>query len=157
MRRLVEGIILAAMLAVVVLGPPAFAHASATSDQLLASAQSTYLKILEAQQAGGNVTSLTNTMNQALALIGEGQSVEGTDPATAAGLYQQAGSLIQEVNQQLPQVESAGRAAEQAELLWLGAFLVSITAVGGLVYFFGSRVFWNVWVRLHRGWVVKKA
>jgi hypothetical protein len=138
------------------LGQPLVALASPSSDQLLARVDSAYVRILQAQHAGGNVTELTGMLNQALVLIKQGEGMEATDQAGAADRYQQASLLIQTVDDLAPQVESAGMAAEQSQLFWLLAFLAALAAVGGLVFAFGGRVFWRVWIRLHRDWLVKK-
>jgi hypothetical protein len=145
------------VLLLLALGPAAVTWASPASDQALANAEAAYLKVLAAERAGGNVTSLVEMMNQALSLISQAQGIEASNPSEAASLYSQANSLIQEVQQQAPQVESAGAAAQQSQLLWLSAFLIALAVAGAAVFFFGSRVFWRAWIRLHRDWVVKKA
>jgi hypothetical protein len=146
-----------ALLLVVTALPMGFATASTASDQALSQVQQTYLKLLSAGQEGANVTILVNETDEALSLISSAEALEGVNASQAASLYQQAATLIQQVNSQIPSETNSGREAAQAELIWLAAFLASLAVVGGLVYFCGSRIFWTLWIRLHRGWTVRKA
>jgi hypothetical protein len=132
-------------------------RASSSSDRLLSEVSSSFAKVQTIEREGGNVTAVVGQLNMALVLISGGQSVEANDPSGAQSAYNQAEALIQSVGQQLPIVERQGIASAQSEVAWLAVTLAALTALGLTVYFRGSRIYWSLWVRAHRGWLVKKA
>ena len=128
---------------------------SITSAQLYYEIGTTYARIQTIEGKGGNVTSVVDQLNQALALVAAGETYETGVPDQAQALYQQAESIVQSVNQELPGVESQGIASAQSEVFWLAFTLAALAAIGIGIYFFGGRVFWSLWVRFHRDWTVK--
>ncbi len=132
------------------------AWSSATSDQLLQEISSTYSRVSSIEGEGGNVTAMVAQLNQAISFVNLGISLEGTDAGAAQSAYQQARSILQLVDLEMPGVESAGIAASQSAVFWLVVTLVSLGAAGVLALLFGRRAFWAVWIRLHQDWVVSK-
>ncbi len=130
--------------------------ASTESAQLYSEIGTTYARVQTIEGEGGNVTGVVGQLNQALALVAAGEANETGAPDQAQALYQQAESIIQSVNQELPGVESRGKASAQSEVFWLAFTLGALAAIGIGIYFFGGRIFWSLWVRSHRDWTVKK-
>jgi hypothetical protein len=131
--------------------------ATSTADQLYSEIASTFAKVRSIEKEGGNVTGVVGQLNQALSLVSVGLATGISDPAKAQSSYQQAESLVQSVNQELPVVEKEGIATAQSEILWLAFSLIGLTAAGVGICLFGGRVFWALWIRTHKGWRVKKA
>jgi hypothetical protein len=130
--------------------------AGVNSSQLYADIDSTYARVRTIEGEGGNVTGVVAQLNQALSLVATGETYKTVAPDQAQALYQQAESIIQSVNQELPDVGNGGIASARSEVFWLAFPLAALTAIGIGIYFFGGRVFWYLWVRFHRDWVVKK-
>jgi hypothetical protein len=132
------------------------ASAQSVSDALVA-VNRAFADVSRAESSGANVTQLVQELNQALLLINQGESIQGSDPSQASSLFQQASAIASTVEEQIPSALVEGQAATRAELFWLGAYLVGISVACVLIYLFGSRVFWTLWLRTHRSWVVRKS
>jgi len=126
---------------------------SATLNSALIAIQNAFAQVSRAESQGANVTQQVSELNQALQLVQMGENENST---VSEQYYSQAINLATQVVQQLPQATRQGQAAAQLELTWLGLLLGGLAAAGIIVYFFGSMVFWRLWVRTHRGWMVRK-
>jgi hypothetical protein len=100
--------------------------------------------VSEAEEAGGDVSALIGDLRNALELINGGGEEE----------LDLAESLIESVLAEAPAVSEAGAASARISLLYVGT-VVGLVAVGAiLVWRFGPRVFWSLWLRSKRGWRV---
>ncbi len=115
-----------------------------------------YGAVLNAEQSGGNVTSLVATLNRAVALVQQADQVNATDPARAQSLYSQASTLAQQVISAAPAVAAAGRASVLDAQIELGIETAVLAALAVLAYLFVPRLFWRYWSRTHSDWRVKK-
>ena len=135
---------------------PAFAASNQNSASVRVQIAQAYSTVLGAEQKGGNVTSLVATLNNAISLVQEADSVNSTNPARAQALYAQASSIVQQVLQGSPAVATAGAAAAQNAGLALAIETAVLVALAVLAYLYTPRVFWTLWYRAHRGWRVSK-
>ncbi|MDG6929224.1 MAG: hypothetical protein JRN29_04155 [Nitrososphaerota archaeon] len=147
--RLFAACLLALLLAALL---PLPAH-GASPAPALGSIQGAYVKVLQAEQEGANVSVQVSELNQALALVQQG---EASNQTRAAQLYGRAQAMASAVEAQLPQAIAQGQAAARTELILLGSYLGGIAVAVGAIYFYGGRVFWTVWIRLHRDWTVRR-
>lgn len=146
--------LLLAFLLISLVSSTAYAE-SANSSQLLAQAQSIFLKLRAAEQQGANVTSLAEQMNQAFILIELGNTVNSTNPSVASSYYQQATQMMQSVDSSIPQAIAQGRASNQAEMIYLASYFGVLAAAGFFSYFYLPKLFWRFWLRMHGNWEVK--
>jgi len=116
-----------------------------------------YSSVLNAEQNGGNVSSLVAKLNAAISLVQQADSINGTNPSKAHTLYAQASSLASQVVQASPSVAAAGRAFVGGTQLALVVETVGLAGLALVIYRFGSRLFWTLWLRAHKTWRVKKA
>lgn len=115
-----------------------------------------YAAVLQAEASGGNVTYLVKTLNSAVTLVQQGDLVNGTDPGRAQALYSQASSLAQQVIQNSSAVAASGRASVANAQIALGVETAALAALAVVAYVYTPRVFWRLWLRIHRDWRVKK-
>ncbi|MDA4126920.1 MAG: hypothetical protein OK452_06935 [Thaumarchaeota archaeon] len=116
-----------------------------------------YSAVLTAEQDGGNISSLVATLNTAISLVQQADSINDTNPSKAQALYAKAASLASQVVQASPSVAAAGRASVGAAQLALVAETVALIGIAVVTYRFGPRLFWTVWLRAHRTWKVRKS
>jgi len=115
-----------------------------------------YTSVLGVEQKGGNVTLAVASLNNAISLVQEADSINSTDPARAQALYAQASAVAQQVIGGSPAVAAAGTASVQSAEVALGVETVILVALAVLAYLYTPRVFWTLWFRAHRGWRVSK-
>ena len=102
--------------------------------------------VVVAENAGGDVSELVQELNAIITLLETGGAV---DPAVFE-------SIIVELISQASQVQRSGVSETRQSLIISGSVVLVLLASAGLVWFYGSRVFWSVWLRIKRGWVVKR-
>jgi len=97
--------------------------------------------VAEADAKGGNVTSLVIELNDALTLLEKGEA-DGDE-----GLIHDAISKAEEVIAEAPIIAEQGEEVAQARLVetLLVLSLLAISAV--IVWRYGSRIFWELWMR----------
>ena len=111
-----------------------------------------YKALVEADNAGGDISKLTDQLNLALNLTSQAQSLIISDPQQAQTLALQAQSLAQNVTQQAS--NATGEGLFQRPLI-VGASIAFLLAGGILVYLFGPKAFWKVWLRLRKNYRVR--
>jgi len=150
----VHPVAVAIILATVLVGSaPALAQSAGS---VHAQIDQAFLAVHAAEADGGNVTSLVSTLNQAISLTERADSLNSTNPQSAAPMYSQAYSLASSVLQGAPTVAAQGRATVSASTTEFYSETVVLAALAVVAYFFTSRVFWRAWLRAHKGWRVKK-
>jgi hypothetical protein len=115
-----------------------------------------FVAVHAAQSDGGNVTSLVSTLNQAINLTERADKLNSTNPQGAASLYTQAYSLASSVLQAAPAVATQGRATVSTSTIEFYGETVLLGAFALAAYFFTPRIFWRIWLRIHKGWRVEK-
>ena len=135
---------------------PANPASSQTSATVRAQIAQAYTLVLRAEQKGGNVSSLVVSLNTAISLVQEADSINSTDPSRAEILYALSSSLALQIIQGSPAVAAAGAASVQNAELALGVETGVLVALAVLAYLYTPRVFWTLWLRAYRGWRVGK-
>ncbi len=110
-----------------------------------------YKALLKAENAGADISKLTDQLNQALNLISQSQALTSSSPQQAHALALQAQTLAQNITQQASTLKSEGLAQNP---LIIGASIASLLAGGILVYLFGPKAFWKIWLRLRKNYRV---
>ena len=106
--------------------------------------------IVDAYNAGGNVTSLVSKLNDALDLISRADEVASEDPELAHSLISQANSTLTQILEEAPEVAEEGRRRVFIGRVVLTSSAVAAAVVGVSAYIYGPRLFWRLWVRLRR-------
>ena len=110
-----------------------------------------------AQQNGGNVTTLVETLNSAIALVQKAQSENSTNPSQATADLQSAIQLAQQVSSEAPSIGQAGAAARQLVVEESVAGIIAIGILGALVYLYGGRIYRIIWFILYSNHVVRRS
>jgi hypothetical protein len=103
---------------------------------------SAYSLVAKAEANGGDVLGLVKKLNEAASFVNIG------DPIS----LNKALSLILEVEGSIRGVEDSGAMAVTYRNISIAASLAMIAVIGTLIYFYGSRVFWSLWLRSRKGW-----
>ena len=120
-----------------------------------ASVASAFQSLYSAEKSGGNVTSLTVQLNQAVALIQKAQSENSTDPSLATADLQNATSIANQVASESVAVGQSGASAlRMRDSESIASAIVIVVAVI-LVYIYGGRIFRRVWFLLYRSYLVR--
>jgi len=118
---------------------------AASSSDVRASFASAFAEVKRAEQSGGDVSALLPKLNVALQLIDSGNSSD----------LVKAQTLIDEVSQGAQVAQVSGVQSTNTQYMVTGVSLVVLGASATLIYVYGGRAFWGVWVRVKRSWVVK--
>ena len=109
--------------------------------------------VLEAEKAGGDVTGLVTSLNEALGLVEEGE--RSPEQAKAAALYDRAKQIAGDVLASAPKVKEAGLVAQRNATILVTISIVALAVTALVAYLFVPRLFWTLWLRSHRGWRVE--
>jgi predicted PurR-regulated permease PerM len=148
---------LALIIVVCLASAPSYSSAAAPTDfsstnQAIAAAFSaTY----QAEQRGGNVTSLVESLNQALQFVAQAQLVNSTNPAQATQDLQNATQLAQKVSSLAPSVGQAGAQAHQLLVEEISIEIAVVIAASAWIYVYGDRIYHRIWYFLYKDYVVK--
>jgi len=108
--------------------------------------------VVEAYDAGGDVKGLVIKLNEALDLISMAREADSEQSKVLAG---QAYEIAEWVEGEAPSVKEEGirlRLAERNTWIVAGAGLI----FGGfLTYFFGPRLYWSLWLRMRKNYIVR--
>jgi len=112
--------------------------------------------LLGAQEAGGNVSALVSSLNEALSRLSEAEELESLDPQGAARLASEAEALAQGVLEEASPTGEEGLRTRQESVIASILLAAGLSAFGLLAYAFGPTFLWRVWIRLrgrYRVWV----
>ncbi len=98
--------------------------------------------VAEAEEAGGDVSHLVEELDHAVKLLEAGGGEE----------LLEAESKIQDVLEAVSDVKQEGIVSTQHRQIMAGTILVVLAVVAAVVWRFGPRVFWLLWLRSKRGW-----
>jgi hypothetical protein len=99
---------------------------------------------------------LVATLNKAVSLVQQADSINGTNPSRAQALYAQASVLAAQVIQASTPVENAGRASVESAQIVLVVETVILTGIAVITYVYTPKLFWTLWLRAHKNWRLKK-
>ncbi len=113
-----------------------------------------YLELACAEKEGADVGEAVAKLDEALQLVIQAENVD--DPAEKSKLLSRAEVLVDEVESSIPELIEAGRAAAQLRFMINVASIMSLIVVAVLVYFYGPRGLWGLWLRCRGDWRVKR-
>ena len=142
MSRALAGLLFVALLAV-----SAVPVGAVTRDEARADLARAFVGVQRAERSFGYVTGLVDKLNTAARLLDTG----GDDNVA------QASALISDVLVLTPSVESSGSQAQTMRLAIRGVLLAVLLAAAVLVWFYGSRVYWGLWLRARGKWRVERS
>ena len=115
-----------------------------------------FLAVQTAGKDGGNVTSLLVQLNTALDLVQNASAENSTNPSQASTDLQSALGIAKGVQSAAATVAQQGMSARQLQLeLSVGSAAV-IVGIAIVLYVYGDRIYRRLWLRMYRGYVVKK-
>jgi hypothetical protein len=138
---------LASLLLVVLLAMSVVPVGAVTQDEARAELAKAFDGVQRAERSMGNVGRLVGELNTAAHLL----DVGGDDNVA------QASALISDVLASTPTVESSGSQAQTTRLIIRGVLLAVLGAAALLVWLYGSKAYWGLWLRARGGWRVERA
>ena len=114
-----------------------------------------FVLVREADLAGGDVNPLVASLNEALDLIAQGDSLISTAPSSAQEFYQQAETIADQIMLEAPLVREKGIITQRNNSIMFGVELTILAAFGFIVYRYVPKMFWRLWLRTHRDWKVQ--
>jgi hypothetical protein len=118
--------------------------------------QSAFTSAYAAEKSGGNVTSLTAELNEAVQLVQKAMAENATSPAQASVDLANATLIAQGVVSAAGPVGQQGAANRQSQVYLSTGSAAVIIAVAALIYAFGDRIFHRIWLLLYGNYVVSK-
>jgi hypothetical protein len=122
-----------------------------TEEEAITLLREVYSKLVEAEKAGADISNASQQLNKALTLI---KSLE-EGQANREEALQQAISIIKEVDSMIPTLIEEGHKATFLKNLYTGLAIASIISLIILAYILTPRIFWNLWIRARKHWIVK--
>jgi predicted PurR-regulated permease PerM len=120
------------------------------------SVNNAFSSIYNAEQNGGNVSSLVERLNVAILLIQRANAENAADPSAAAADLSNATSIAQMVALTSTSVSRSGSTGRELRLYESLATIVVTLVVATLAYFKGDRVYRRLWLYVYRNHLVKK-
>lgn len=113
-----------------------------------------YLKLLDVEEKGANITSAAIKLNSALQLIVESN---GKDDSSKDALLSQAASIVAEVNSSIPSLINEGSSRTFWGYISLASTIVFVIVASLITYFYLPKMMWNIWFKLRQGWRIESA
>ena len=115
-----------------------------SSSDVRAEFELAFAEVKLAEQHGGDVSALVPKLNLALQLINSGSDND----------LRKAQLIIEDVSLEAHSAQVSGVSSTNTQYIIVGVSLIILGASAVLVYVYGGRLFWGVWVRMKRDWVV---
>lgn len=144
MKRALQLVLLITVLIFLVDKPPVL-YCQVWEDELGTRMVVAFVAVAEAESKGGDVSGLVDDLQKALSLLEKGGAED----------LEEAEALIEAVLVQVSEVERKGVALTLYKRLWAAAMVSFIAVSAFLVWRFGPRVFWSIWLRSKRDWRVQ--
>ena len=120
-----------------------------------AAVQNAFVAVQSAGNDGGNVTSLVEQLNSALALVQKASAENSSNPGQASADLQSALGIAQGVQASAGSVAQQGMAARQLQLEISIVSAVAIVGIAVALYVYGDRLYHRLWLRIYGDYVVK--
>jgi len=108
-----------------------------------------FVAVADAERLGGDVSELVDELNHASILL------EENEMKNDEGLLQEALLKVEDVLARAPAIGRDGVAAMQTRTVQSWLVVGVVVALGVIVWRYGPRIFWRLWVRSKRRWKVK--
>lgn len=132
------------------------AHAATQSvDDVRSAVYNAFKALGEAYNARADVSNLTETLNEALNLTSEAETIASTNPTEAQTLLSEAKTLAENVTNQAPLIKEEGLRRGQTQMIITFASIAAAIIVGILIYMFGPNLLWRLWLDLRKNYTVK--
>jgi hypothetical protein len=109
--------------------------------------ENTFILIQKVEQNGGEVNHLVAKLNTAVVLLDLGSEANVT----------RASSIISEVVASIPPISTTANQLASMSLINTVVSLVILGILGLLVWVYGSRFYWGLWLRIHGDWKVERS
>jgi uncharacterized membrane protein len=117
--------------------------------------QKAFEALVEAYNAGGNVSNLAAKLNDALTLLSQAEELMDRDVSAAEAYASEAKRLASSVVEEAHQVKEEGLMQRQTATIITVITITALLTVGALVYLYGPDILWRLWVWLRRNYRVK--
>jgi len=133
--------------------------AASQSDFLTASnaITSAFVATHNAEEKGGNISSLVTRLNSAVGLVQKAQSENSSNPVQASADLQNATLLAEQVSSDSIGIAQSGASSKSTQVDESIGASAAIIAVAILIYIFGGRIYRRAWLYLYKDYIVRPA
>jgi hypothetical protein len=118
---------------------------SLSTDETRSELLSGFILVRMAERQGGNVVQLIHKLNTAALLLDAGSEENVT----------RARTLISEVKAEIPSIVSVGSQNAFNRFIVAVISVAALGILGIIVYVYGSKFYWGLWLRTHGNWRVE--
>ena len=140
--KIISLICIAAILTVAVIPVEAI-----SSEDVRTELEIAFLETHRAEQNGGNVTKVAWELNTVAKLLDAG----GEENITLAS------NMIAEVRSSIPSLVIEANQYSSRRSMFTVGFLIVLVVVGVLVWVYGSKFYWGLWLRARGNWKVERS
>jgi hypothetical protein len=120
-------------------------------EQAIALLREVYSKLAEAEMAGADIRDASQQLNKALILI---KSID-ENSLDKEKLLQEALTIIRDVDSMIPTLIDEGRRVAFSRNIYTALTISSIVLIIISSYIFTPRIFWNLWLKARKNWLIK--
>jgi|GEM_PF-814035 len=110
-----------------------------------------YSKLAEAEASGADISNASQLLNKALTLL---KSID-VNPEDRELLLQEAIKIINDVDSMIPTLVDEGQKNIFMRNVYMVLSVSSIASSILLAYLLTPRIFWSLWLKARRNWLVK--
>lgn len=132
-------------------GSPSATDIACLEDEATGKLAEAFEAVSEAERLGGNVSHLVAELNEAICLLAEGETYKNKT------LIREAVSKIDYVIAVAPEIERESAAAFQTHRFQAMVTIGLLAALALVVWRYGPKLFWDLWIKSKRDWRVKTA
>ncbi len=114
-----------------------------------------YKAVMEAYEAGGDISELAKKLNEALNLTSKAEETVDVDPEGAERLTSEAQTLARSVIETAPIIKEEGLKQRQTTIIIVTTSAAALIIVGVLIYLSGPKHLWKMWLRLRKNYRVR--
>jgi hypothetical protein len=142
---------LALILVVLLLSLTPNVRCETEEEKAIALLREVYSKLAEAEMAGADIRDASQQLNKALTLI---KSID-ENPQDKEKLLQEALTIMRDVDSMIPTLIDEGRRAAFLRNIYTALTISSIASLIVLSYIFTPRIFWSLWLKARKNWLIK--
>jgi uncharacterized membrane protein len=126
-----------------------------TVDSTRDTIQTAYQILVETNNAGGNITELTNQLNQALNLLNQAENLANTNPGQSQELITEAQTIANNVIEHAKTEKEVGIGQTHTSTILLITSIIASIAAGIIIYLYAPKIAWKTWLNIRKNHLVK--
>jgi hypothetical protein len=133
-----------------------YLNAQITYDETQNKIIEAYKALLHAEQNGGNITNLSNKLNEAVKLVDLGNYYSKINSTLASKYYIEAFLIAENVLNQVPSIAQEAMINQRNSMILFIFQIVMLVIIGFMLYKYLPSLYWELWYRTHKDWRIIK-